>query len=109
MITFNAQAHNGNFYRGHEPANGYGNCWGDEEVALVFTIEQARRLYQAWPGRLKIVIAVKAVPMTDAEFEHELFCARGGTWYGYLHPCDPPCDGPCPDCEGRKKVKACGC
>ena len=103
MITFNVQADNGNYYRGHEPVNGYGNCWGDEEVALVFTIEQARELVEAWPGHLNIVISVKSVPMTDETFGRELFCIGGGSWYDYVfvRSCDPPCDGPCRNCEGR--------
>jgi len=91
MITFNVQARNGNYYRGHEPKNGSGNCWDDEQGnALVLTIDQARTLVEAWPGFLNIVISVKSVPMTDADFKHELFCARGGTWYGYDRACDPP-------------------
>ena len=83
MITFNVQAHNGNYYRGHAPSNGYGNCWGYEQDALVFTIEQARELVAAWKGYLKIVISTKSEPMTDEEFKHELFCAKGGHWYDY--------------------------
>ncbi len=159
MITFNVQAHNKNYYRGHEPANGHGNCWaGEQDEALVFTIDQARKLVAAWPGFLKIVISVRSYPMTDREFRRELFCAGGGNWYHWPHidrlrrqmacdhavttlvrkkaicsgcaaaadagadrrwydpisgtmldddlvlgkwsqhePCDPPCDGPCPD------------
>lgn len=111
MITFCVQAHNGNYYRGHEPKNGFGNCWADSgSDALVFTIEQARELVAAWRGYLNIVIAVSSVPpLTDEQFKHELFCARGGTWYGYKRPCDPPCDGPCADCEGRKRVEEVTC
>lgn len=85
MITFNVQAHNGNYYRGHEPSN-LGNCWtGDEAHALVLTIEQARALVQAWPGR-KIVVSVRAEPVSDERFAQELFCAGGGNWYDYI-PC----------------------
>lgn len=102
MITFCVQALNGNFYRGHRPANGHGNCWADEADALVFTIEQARKLVEAWPGNLRIVISADSVPMTDEQFRHELFCARGGGWFDYKRPCNPPCDGPCPNCERRK-------
>lgn len=86
MITFNVQAHNDNFYRGHRPANGHGNCWSDERRdALVFTIDQARKLVETWPGRLKIVIAIQAVPMNAGDFERELFCAGGGNWYHWPH------------------------
>ena len=88
MITFNMQAGNGNYYRGHEPANGYGNCWGDEEVALVFTIEQARELVSAWRGFLKIVIAVSSIPVSDGVFKRELFCAKGGRWYDWVCPAE---------------------
>lgn len=84
MITFNVQAHNGNYYVGHEPSNRYGNCWGDDEKdALVFTIEQARKLVAAWRGFLKIAIAVSSEPMSDEVFKRELFCAKGGSWYDY--------------------------
>ncbi len=83
MITFNVQAHNGNYYRGHEPSNTYGNCWGDEKDALVFTIEQARSLVEAWRGYLKIVISISAEPISDLAFRRELFCAKGGSWYDY--------------------------
>lgn len=83
MITFNIQAHNGNYYRGHEPSNKYGNCWccEQQEGALVFTIEQARELVKVWKNYLQIIIAPSANPMKQADFEHELFCAKGGSWY----------------------------
>ena len=84
MITFNIQAHNGNYYRGHKPANKHGNCWsGEQEDALVFTIEQARELVKAWQGYLEIVISVAAEPISDDQFKHELFCSKGGRWYDY--------------------------
>ena len=101
-ITFNVQAHNGNYYIGHEPANGKGNCWGDQKDALVFTIEQARELIKVWARYLTIVIAVESVPIIDEYFQTELYCIRGGSWYAYKRPHEPICDGPCPDCEGRK-------
>lgn len=83
MITFNLQAGiSGNYYRGHEPSS---NCWGDEDVALVLTIEQAREIVKAWPGRLSIVIAVSVTPMSPYSFDHEMFCIRGGNWYHYRH------------------------
>lgn len=83
MITFNIRAHNGNFYRGHEPSNSHDNCWGDEYDALVFTIEQARQLVEAWRRYLEIVISVKAESIPDKQFKRELFCAKGGSWYDY--------------------------
>lgn len=82
MITFNIQAHNNNYYRGHKPSNKYGNCWcTKQEDALVFTIEQARELAKAWKNYLQITIALSANPMKQTDFEHELFCAKGGSWY----------------------------
>ncbi len=86
MITFNIQAHNGNYYRGHEPSNKYGNCWcskQEQENALVFTIEQTRELTKVWKGHLQIIIALSSNPMEQADFEHELFYAKGGRWYDY--------------------------
>ena len=85
MITFNMVARNGNFYRGHEPCNVHGNCWGDEDSALVFTIDQARELIGGgiWGG-LRIVVSVKSEPMSDWKFRKELFCAQGGNWHDYL-------------------------
>lgn len=84
MITFNVCASNGNFYRGHEPANGHGNCWSDcVNDALVLTIDQARALVAAWPGCLTIQVAIKSEPMSPEAFQHELFCAQGGRWYDY--------------------------
>ena len=83
MITFIVQAHNGNYYCGHEPSNSHGNCWSDEEEALVFTIEQARELVAAWRGYLKIVISVKSEPITNEVFRREIFCAKGGHWYAF--------------------------
>lgn len=83
MITFNIRAHNGNYYRGHAPSNSYGNCWGDEKDAVVFTIEQARELVAAWRGYLGIVISVKSEAISDEIFQHEIFCAKGGSWYDY--------------------------
>jgi len=84
MITFNVQAHNGNYYRGHEPSNRYGNCWCvEQDGALVFTIEQARSLVEAWRSFLKIVVSVSAEPISAEAFKHELFCAKGGRWYDY--------------------------
>jgi len=85
MITFNVQAHNSNYYIGHEPSNHSGNCWGDEDHALVLSIEQARALVEAWPGQMKIVISVKMSQMSPDAFERELFCARGGCWYVWPH------------------------
>ncbi|MCK5617062.1 hypothetical protein KAR91_85155 [Candidatus Pacearchaeota archaeon] len=86
MITFNIQAHNNNYYCGHKPCNGHGNCWASLEAdALVFTLDQARKVVTAWPGFLKIVIAIGSVPMTGPDFERELFCAGGGSWYHYPH------------------------
>lgn len=87
MITFNVRANNGNYYRGHEPSNS-GNCWSDEERALVMTIQQARKLVRVWPSYLNIVISVKAEPITDEQFERELFCASGGSWYLWPHIAD---------------------
>ncbi len=78
MITFNVQANTGNYYRGQEPSTKYGTCWSEErDDALVFTIEQARSLVEAWRGYLKIVISVSAEPISNKIFEHELFCAKG--------------------------------
>jgi len=46
MLTFNLQADiTGNYYRGHEPRNGEGNCWTTHaNLALVLTLEQVRKL-----------------------------------------------------------------
>lgn len=85
MITFNLQANNGNYYIGHEPSNHSGNCWGDESHALVLTIDQARALACAWPGYMKIVVAMKSEPLTSEQFLRELFCASGGKWYLWPH------------------------
>lgn len=85
MITFNVRARNGHFYCGHEPGHVSGNCWGDEDKALVLTLNQARRLCRVWPGYLKIEIAVKSIPIADEHFEQELFCASGGEWYLWRH------------------------
>lgn len=77
MITFNIQAGNGNYYRGHEPSNEYSNCWcGDGEDALVFTIEQAREIISTWGNHLKIVISIKSEPLTDDAFQRELQCTK---------------------------------
>jgi len=83
MITFNIQADNGNYYRGHKPSNKCGNCWSDEEDALVLTIEQAREIANAWCGFMKIIISCKSNPISNEEFQRELFCAKGGRWYDY--------------------------
>lgn len=88
MLTFNIQADNGNYYFGHEPGNG-GSIWtGDQWKALVLTIEQARELLRRWTGvGLRIMIAVEPDPINDAQFQQELFCARGdGNWYDYVAP-----------------------
>lgn len=97
MITFNVRADNGNWYSGHRP--GDGGPWDDDQHrALVLSIEQARELVRSWHGCwMSIEIATSPTPITDERFRQELFCARGGWWHHY-----PPCDGPCPDCEGRK-------
>ena len=85
MITFNIQANNSNYLCSHGPSNNHVSCWtGEECKALVFTIEQARELVNTWPGFLKIVIAVYATPISDEDFKHELFCAKGGSWYAYI-------------------------
>ncbi len=84
MITFNIQANNGNFYRGHKPSNDHSNCWTEEqEEALTFTIEQARELAKAL-GFLKIVIALSAESISESEFKREMFCSMGGSWYAYF-------------------------
>lgn len=82
MITFNLQARNGNYYRGHEPSNSSGNCWtGKRSNALTFTIEQARQL--SANHYLNIVIAIEPCPISDALFKKEVFCLSGGRWYDY--------------------------
>ena len=84
MITFNVQAPNGNYYRGHAPSNDHGNCWTSKSSnALVFTLDQARKLVKTWGHYLKIVISVESKPMSKKAFQRELFCAKGGDWYEY--------------------------
>lgn len=83
MITFNLRAHNGNYYRGHEPSNHSGNCWSDLEHALTFSIGQAREIANAWKGHMNIVISLSSEPMTDKAFEREVFCAKGGNWFDW--------------------------
>ena len=84
MITFNLQAGNGNYYRGHRPCNESSNCWiGEEKHALCMTLEQARAIATAWRGFIKIVIALSAAHITDKDFKRELFCASGGNWYDW--------------------------
>jgi hypothetical protein len=89
-VTFSLEAGScNNFYRGHEPHNRYANCWGDEDDALVLTIEQARALAAAWHGnRMRIVVSLKEeVTFADATdgFEREMFCAAGGEWFAFPH------------------------
>ena len=86
MWTFNLEAsRTGNFYSGHEPGNHSSNCWSDRENALVLSLEQARELWTHWKGT-KIVIEVTDKPsMSPYDFDHELFCVRGGNWYHYRH------------------------
>ena len=86
MVTFSLQSRRtGNFYIGHEPRNGGENCWGDEDDALVLTIEQAIALAAAWHGnRMRIVVSLnEEVTFAEASdgFERELFCCAGGDWY----------------------------
>jgi len=87
MITFNLQAHNGNYYRGHEPCNHSGNCWTDEEVfAMVFTIDQVRKIMahdSAVSSNLNITISIKSNPITDDECDREIFCLDGGYYYDW--------------------------
>ncbi len=84
MITFNLQANNKNYYRGHEPSNNSGNCWtGDECRALSFSIEQARTMAKAWRGHLNIIISLNAEAISDSEFQREVFCAGGGNWHDW--------------------------
>lgn len=85
MITFNIQARNGNYYRGHEPSNKSSNCWIDTvDDAMTFTIDQAREIVKAWKwNHLNIVIALSSEPISPDLFHRELFCARGGDWYDY--------------------------
>jgi hypothetical protein len=86
MITFNIQARNGNYFRGHEPCNGHSGPWATEaEDALVLTIDQARAIVEVWPSYLNIVIAPKAEPISSEQFDRELFCASGGRWYTWPH------------------------
>jgi hypothetical protein len=87
MLTFNLQAHNDNYYGGHEPGRGNGgSLWQSEpEKALCLTLQQARAICKIW--RLRIVIAYDAVPTYpegDGRFRQELFCAaRAGSWSDY--------------------------
>ena len=92
MLTFNLRSDiNGNYFRGHEPVNSVSNCWsthGDE--ALVFTLEQVRKIRAAL-GRGSIVIEpTDADPLTDVQFDKELWCVEpnGGSWYAYRKATD---------------------
>lgn len=80
MLTFNIRARNGNYFRGHESSNKYSNCWGDREVALTLSIEQARQLIAAakWLLDCDIVIAMKSEPISNEEIQREVFCLKGG-------------------------------
>ncbi len=82
MITFNLRAHNGNYYCGHEPSNDHG-VWGDQDHALVLSIEQARAMAKAWRGHLNIIIAIESEAMAETDFHREVFCAGGGNWYDW--------------------------
>ncbi len=87
MLTFNLKSRrNDNFYRGHAPGNDSSNCWSGRKNALVFDIEQARKIVAAWRGSMEIVIAVVADPaVDDREVDRELFCIRGGNWHWFRH------------------------
>ena len=87
MVTFNLEAtRSGNYYRGHAPSNSSANCWSDRKHALVFTLEQARKIAAVWSGSMNIVVAVVDTPaVNDDVVEHELFCIRGGNWYWFRH------------------------
>ena len=85
MLTFNIQAPNTNYYRGHRPSNKSSNCWiCDKEDALNVSIEQARVLLEIkWISNCNVVISLSSTPISDEECEQELFCLNGGRWYEY--------------------------
>ena len=89
MLTFNIQAYNRNYYRGHEPSNSYGNCWtGESNDALCLTIEQTRDIIDAmrlnqFCGSCKIEIALSAEPISPDACKREIFCLNGGHWGDY--------------------------
>lgn len=83
-LTFNLIANNGNCYRGHEPKNGYSNCWSSDGCdALVFTLKQIRQfIYLRRMGNIEIC-PLETQPLTDEQFDRELWCAEGHSWYDY--------------------------
>ncbi len=89
MLTYNIQAQNGNFYRGHKPSNHFGNCWAsvhDRDHALVFTIAQARDIITCKSVVCRdanIVISIKYNPISDDECNREIFCLSGGYYYDW--------------------------
>ena len=89
MITFNIQARNGNYLRSHNSSNRHSNCWsgerGKEDEVLTLTLEQAREiLKEPWlRHNCNIVLTLESEPLTDGQYQHELFCIRGGKWYDY--------------------------
>jgi hypothetical protein len=87
MTTFNLQDSVGNYYFGYEPGN-RDMVWTDDVwKALILTIDQARELMKLWPGRgFQIVISVESDAIDDAQFQQELFCAKGeGRWCDYVN------------------------
>ena len=87
MITFNLQAPNKNYYRGHRPSNTSSNCWAsDVRHALVLTIEQSRRLIghsSCITSGLHIIVSVCATPIPNLECDREMFCLDGGYYYDF--------------------------
>ena len=87
MITFNLQADNGNYYRGHKPDNCHGNCWVSERRhALTLTLEQSRRMVDHKSNccsQVDIIIATESEPISDEECDREMFYLDGGCYYNY--------------------------
>ncbi len=81
MLTFNIQAGNKNYYRGHKPSNHYGNCWGDRKSALPFSIDQARewmRVSKMWTIHHIVIDVEHESPISSYAWEREKFCLDGG-------------------------------
>ena len=81
MITFNLKAGNSNYLKTHAPSGS--NCWGDEDEALVLTLDQAREIIEEckFYSHPQIVISRKSTPITDDDYHQELFCIKGVNWF----------------------------
>lgn len=86
MIAFNIRGTRiRNYYRGHEPSNQNANCWGDRDVALDFTIEQARKMIEVMGGENRdIIISHTNNPISSERLTREIHCWHGGGWHDKL-------------------------